>query len=567
MAVIARPRGAVREEAADRFATEKRLAGLNILVAFIALALGGLMGILQVLEYNGIDLYRYLRPVLPGGYYQGLTIHGVLNVLVFTTFYIMGFLTFVTAKALDKPLVSKGLAWFTFWLMLGGLVMAAVPILMNNATVLFTFYPPLKADGFYYLGLTIVVVGTYFLLVNQAMTYMAWRKENPAAKTPLPAFMAIVTMAMWVIATLGIAAEMLFLLIPWSFGLVQGTDVILARTLFWFTGHPIVYFWLLPAYISWYTMVPKLAGGKLFSEPMARVAFVLFLVLSVPIGIHHQYTDPGISQIWKLVHFIFTVGVFFPSLLTFFNVVASLEIAGRARGGRGWLTWIFALPWRKAAFTTQVFAMFLFAFGGAGGVINASYNLNLVVHNTAWISGHFHLTVGSAVALTFMGITYWLVPYITGRKLFSNTLALAQAWTWIIGMTMFSHFMHMLGLLGMPRRTMIGAAPYLNPETAGVAAEWRLLLPMTMIGGLLMGVSALLYYVNMVLTITRGQPEPNQEVPFAAKVSGPEDVPAVLDRFWPWVLGALVLVAINYGPTLFFLITTGRFNIPGMRPW
>lgn len=560
MAVVARPRGAMREQVADRFATEKRLAGLNILVAFIALALGGLMGIFQVLEYNGIDLYAAVKPVLPGGYYQGLTLHGVLNVLVFTTFYIIGFLTFITAKGLDKPLANKGLAWFTFWLMLVGLLMAAVPILLNRATVLFTFYPPLKADGFYYLGLTLVVVGTYFLLVNQVLTYLAWRKENPTAKIPLPAFMAIVTMTMWVLATVGIASEMLFLLIPWSFGLVAGTDVILARTLFWFTGHPIVYFWLLPAYISWYTMVPKLAGGKLFSEPMARVAFVLFLVLSVPIGIHHQYTDPGISQIWKLVHFIFTVGVFFPSLLTFFNVVASLENAGRTRGGQGWLAWIFALPWKEASFTTQVFAMLLFAFGGAGGVINASYNLNLVVHNTAWISGHFHLTVGSAVALTFMGITYWLVPYLTGKKLFSNTLALAASWLWIIGMTLFSHFMHQLGLLGMPRRTMVGAAPYVLPE-------WRLLLPLTMVGGLLMFLSALFYYANMVLTITSGKPEPNQEIPFAEKISGPEDVPAVLDRFWPWVMGAVVLVAINYGPTLYFLVSTGRFNIPGLRPW
>ncbi|MFV9506077.1 MAG: cbb3-type cytochrome c oxidase subunit I [Oscillochloridaceae bacterium umkhey_bin13] len=567
MAAVARPRGAVREQTADRFSTEKRVAGANILVAFIALALGGLMGVLQVLQYNGIDLYRPIRAILPGGYYQGLTLHGVLNVLVFTTFYIIGFLTFVTAKALDKPLVNKGLAWFTFWLMLAGLIMAAIPILMNNATVLFTFYPPLKADGFYYLGLTIVVVGTYFLLVNQVMTYLAWRKENPTAKTPLPAFMSLITMTMWVIATLGIASEMLFLLIPWAFGWVQGTDVILARTLFWFTGHPIVYFWLLPAYISWYTMVPKQAGGKLFSEPMARVSFVLFLVLSIPIGIHHQYTDPGISQIWKLVHFIFTVGVFFPSLLTFFNVVASLENAGRSNGGQGWLAWIFNLPWKNASFTTQVFAMLLFAFGGAGGVINASYNLNLVVHNTAWISGHFHLTVGSAVALTFMGISYWLVPYITGKKLFSNGLGLAAAWTWLIGMVLFSHFMHTLGLLGVPRRTMVGAAPYMQEAIYAGSAEWKMLLPMTLIGGLLMFVSAILYYTNMLLTITIGKPEPNQQIPWAEKISGPEDVPAVLDRFWPWVLGAVILITINYAPTLYFLITTGQFTITGARPW
>ena len=560
MAVVARPRGVVREQTLDRFATEKRLAGLHILVGFIALSIGLLMGLFQVLEYNGVDFYTAVKPVLPGGYYQGLSLHGVLNVLVFTTFYIIGFLTLITAKAFDKPLVSKTMAWFTCWLMLFGLIMTAVPLLMNRATVLFTFYPPLKADGFYYLGLTIIVVSTYFLLINQSLTYLAWRKENPGVKMPLTAFMSIVTMTMWVVATVGIASEMIFLLLPWSFGLVPGTDVILARTLFWFTGHPIVYFWLLPAYISWYGMIPRQAGGKLFSEPMARVSFVLFLVLSAPIGIHHQFTDPGISEIWKFVHFIFTVGVFFPSLLTFFNVIASLEYAGRRRGGKGWLTWIFALPWNEATFTTQVFAMILFAFGGVSGLVNASYNLNLVVHNTAWISGHFHLTVGSAVALTFMGICYWLVPYLSGKKLFSNPLALAQAWSWLLGMAVFSHAMHQLGLLGMPRRTMIGAALYVLPE-------WRLLLPLVLIGGLTMFVSALLFFTNMLLTLSVGKPAPQQEIPFAKAISGPEDVPAVLDRFWPWVTAAVILVTINYGPTLYFLVTTARFNIPGLRPW
>lgn len=561
MAAIAPPRRVAVNQYSDQLDTERRLAGYNILIAFIALAVGGLMGVLQVLEYNGIDLYTPIKPALPGGYYQGLTIHGVLNVLVFTTFYIIGFLTFVTAKAFNRPLASKQVAWATFWVMVVGLLMAAVPLLLNQATVLFTFYPPLKANGFYYLGLTLVVAGTWLLLVNQAMTYMAWRKEHPNERMPLAGFMSIVTMTMWTIATIGIASEMLFLLIPWAFGLVQGTDVILARTLFWFTGHPIVYFWLLPAYISWYTMVPKIAGGKLFSEPMARVAFILFLVLSVPIGIHHQYTDPGISEIWKLVHAIFTVGVFFPSLLTFFNVVASLENSARARGGQGWLVWIFSLPWNDPIFVTQVFAMLLFAFGGIGGLINASYNLNLVVHNTAWISGHFHLTVGSAVALTFMGITYWLVPYLTGRQLWSRRMALGQAWLWIIGMGFFSHFMHTLGLLGMPRRTQIGAATYMQPE-------WEALLPFTLIGGLLMFASAILYYLNLVLTMTSGKPvEEEQQVPFSKAISGPEDVPAMLDRFTPFVVVSLLLVAINYGPTLFELVRTVRLNIPGMSPW
>ena len=545
-----------------RFALEDKLAGYNILVAFIALALGGLFGVFQAWEYSGVNTYPALKTIGIQSYYQGLTLHGVLNVLVFTTFFIMGWLMFMTAHSFKRPFAKPILLWVQFGIMMVGFVMAAIPLLLNQATVMFTFYAPLKANFFFYLGLTLVVVGTWFLLVNQIFTYKAWRAEHKDERTPLAAWMSMVTMAMWTICTIGIAIEMLFLLLPWSAGLTSGTDPILTRTLFWFTGHAIVYFWLLPAYISWYNLMPRQAGGKLFSEPMARVSFILFLILSTPIGVHHQVTDPGISEAWKLVHAIFTFGVFFPSLLTFFNVIASMETGGRARGGEGAIAWIFNLPWKEPSFVTQLLAMLLFAFGGAGGLINASYNLNLVVHNTAWISGHFHLTVGTAVTLTFMGITYWLVPFITKRALWSKKMALVQAWSWFIGMGMFSHFMHTLGLLSMPRRTMIGASPYLQSMP-----EWQALLPYVGIGATIMFVSAILYYVNMIMTIFKGTPDTSTEIPFSKAVSGPSDVPAVLDRWKPWLAMAFLMIVINYIPLLISLVTSSPFNIPGTRTW
>jgi cytochrome c oxidase subunit I len=182
--------------------------------------------------------------------------------------------------------------------------------------------------------LALVVAATWLVALNLYRTYNVWRAKHPDDWTPLGAFTALATFTMWTIASVGIAAEMLFRLLPWSFGWIQGTDALVACTLFWFTGHPIVYFWLLAAYISWYTMVPQQAGGRLFSDPMARASCILFLILSIPVGMHHQYADSGIHRTWKLLHAFLTFAVFFPSLLTFFNVVASLENEARARGGR-----------------------------------------------------------------------------------------------------------------------------------------------------------------------------------------------------------------------------------------
>jgi cytochrome c oxidase subunit 1 len=538
---------------------DARLTAAHLAVAIVALFGGMTTGLFQALEHAGVDLYPRLDPVIRS-YYHGLSLHGVLNVLVWTTFFICGFVPFLAARALDTPLWSLRLGWATWWLMVAGLLLAAAPLVANAATVMFTFYPPLQAHWAFYVGLTLVVAGTWLVLLNLVQTLRAWRSRHPEARTPLAAFMSVATFAMWTIASLGIAAEMLVLLIPWSLGLVGGTDALLARVLFWFTGHPIVYFWLLPAYISWYTLVPRQAGGRLFSDPLARTSFILFLVLSTPLGFHHQYTDPGIHQGWKLVHAFLTFAVFFPSLLTFFNVVASLESGARARGGRGWVAWFGKLPWSDPSVTAQVLAMLLFTFGGIGGLINASYNLNLVVHNTAWIPGHLHLTVGTAVTLSFMGISYWLVPYLAGRGLWSRRLALVQAWLWLAGMVVFSNALHRLGLMGAPRRTMLGAVAY-------APAEWKALLPLVGLGGTVLFLSGILYFLNLALTVWVSRSPAPAFPGFAEPLSGPDHAPVVLDRWRPWLAVAFVLIAVAYGPTLVRLALHTPLASPGLRVW
>ena len=539
-------------------APETRLTGAHLLVANVALLGGIVTGLLQGLEHAGFEFPA--SEYLLRSYYHSVSLHGVLNVLVWTTFFICGFLPFISARAYAMPLASPRLGWLTFWVMLAGLLIAAVPLVGNAATVMFTFYAPLKAHWAFYVGLTLVVVGTWLITLRLALSQRAWRAQHPGERTPLAAFMSLVTMAMWTLASLGLAVSMLFFLIPWSLGLVRGTDVLLTRTLFWFTGHPIVYFWLLPAYISWYTLMPRQAGGRLFSDPMARASFLLFLILSSPLGLHHQVTDPGIHEGWKLFQAFLTFAVFFPSLLTFFNVVASLENAGRARGGTGWFAWFGRLPWGDPSVAAQLLAMLTFTAGGIGGLINASYNVNLVVHNTTYIVGHFHTTVGTAVTLTYMGISYWLVPHLAGRALWSRRMALVQCWIWFVGMLIFSTVLHELGLRGMPRRTMISQAAYFQPE-------WKALLPWVGVGGTLLFISGILYLLNLLLTVTVSR-APAAAVPdFAVATAPAEEGPAVLNRLRPWVVVAVVMVVIAYGPTLARLVATSQLNVPGFRVW
>lgn len=256
-------------------------------------------------------------------------------------------------------------------------------------------------------------------------------------------------------------------------------------------AHPAFY----PAYIVWYTFIPRMLNVRIFSDTLARTVFVLFILFSTPVGFHHQFMDPGIEAGWKYLHTITTYSVFLPSLITAFTVTATMEMGARLRGGDGLFGWIQKLPWKDPLFASIALSMILFAFGGASGAINAGYNLNYVVHNTAWVPGHFHLTVGSAVALTFMGTAYILVPRVFGKKLFSERLASTQIYLWFVGMLLFSFSMMYLGVLGSPRRTY--DVTYSTP----LASQWAPYLLTTAIGGTLLFISILLFLYVIFRTL------------------------------------------------------------------
>lgn len=542
---------------------EKRVTLAFLVTGLVALLVGALLGPLQALNYAGINLYGYF-PFLRS-YYQGLTLHGVLNALVFTTFFISGLLLYLPAREL-KMRPDMNLAWGAYWTMLAGLVLAGAAVVSNTSSVLYTFYPPLQGHPAFYVGLSLVVVSSTAVGFETIRMRARWKRANPGKVTPLVTYMSVATWLMWWLASTGIVVEMIFLLIPWSLGLVGGVDPLLARTLFWWTGHPIVYFWVLPAYISWYVFLPKQAGGELVSDSLARLAFILFLLFSTPVGFHHQFTDPGIPAAWKVIHSLLTAMVGIPSLLTAFTVAASLEIGGRRRGGRGVFGWIPKLPWGDASFTAQVLAMISFIFGGAGGIVLSSFNLNVLLHNTAWIPGHFHITVGTATTLTFFGLTYWLVPHLTRKPLFSNALALAASWFWFVGMMIFALGMHWQGYLAVPRRAQISDLP---PNLAGAYADAALPQLITGVSGVVLLVAVILYFTVLFATLfSRPRLEDDTPaIPYAHVVEiRSEGVMKVLDNLTAWFALACLLVAVAYGPTILNMIFD-QVPIPGLRLW
>ncbi len=529
--------------------TERNLALSHMSVAFIAFLLACIMGVYQVLERSG--LFSSLDS--PSMYFASVSTHGVLMAYVLTTFFIMGFGYYTASTTLKMPVWNPKLAWGGFWLALFGVVLAAIPLLTGLASVLYTFYPPVQAHYLFYLGATLLIVGSWVWCGIMLMMFYQWKKENPDELVPLAMFATAANALLWLWTSAGVAFESLFLIIPWSLGWVDTIDPGLARTLFSWTLHPIVYFWLIPAYTAFYVFVPKQAGSFLFSEEAARAAFLVLVVFSLPIGFHHLYMDPEQAKGWKMLHGIGTFVVTIPTFLTGFTVIASLEIAGRLRGGKGLLGWIGSLQWTNTMVLSVILSLLMLIFGGFGGLVNASYAMNAMVHNTAWVPGHFHLIFAGTTVIMYFAIAYYLWPILTKKPLISNNMALVQLWTWFIGICILTTPWHVLGLLGQPRR--ISSVVYNNLLTL----SWQPYELAMIFGGLIMmGSGGLFVYV-----LYKTQFNPSAEVfegsvEYAEPLHKPTDLPEYLNDFKLWNKVIAVLMAVSFGiPILqFFFMDT-----------
>jgi len=476
---------------------------------------------------------------------------------VFPTLIAMGYGYLVTEAALGRPLIGHRWAWAGLALVAVGTVMAIVPVALGRSSVLYTFYPPMIGSPFYYIGVVLVVAGSWIWVGLMSANLYAWKRQNPGVPVPFPMFATVAGAYLWGWTAVGAALELLFLIIPVALGLRSTIDAGLSRVLYSWTLHAIVYFWLMPTYIAFYTIVPRAIGGRLFSDQMGRIAFILFLVVAMPIGIHHLFEDPEVGSGFKFLHSVFTALVALPTFLTVFTICASVEIAGRLRGGKGMLGWIAVLPWDNPVMLGTALSFVMLGLGGAGGLINMSYQLNSTIHNTQWVTGHFHLIFGGAIVIMYFIIAYDVWPHLTGRALDSLSLMRIQLWLWFIGMMVLTLPWHYVGILGMPRR--MAFYDYTDPAIAA-QAPWVIV---SVIGGVILLISAILFFI----VLARGQMAPHVEPEayrFSVAIHPPRRLPVALNGFALW-LGLMVgLTVVNYGFTVANLLATPGTAVPAV---
>jgi len=539
---------------APAYESNARKLGLaNMWVGFGAFAAAIPMGLYQVAERSNLFPAAESREV----YYASVSTHGVLMAYVLTTFFIMGFGYFAGLHALKQDVWSKSFSWLGFIVALVGTLLAGVPLLFGKASVMYTFYPPEMAETGFYIGAALLFVGSWFWCIDMIVAMMQWRKANPGMAVPLVMFGTTINAVLWLWTSMGATLEVLLQILPMQFGWVDTIDPGLARTFFSWTLHAIVYFWLFPAYIAMYTIMPREAGGKLFSDELARVAFVMLFIFSVPIGFHHLYMDPQQAAGWKLLHMFGTFMVAVPTFITGFTILATLELSGRLRGGKGLLGWIMKIRWDNPMTLATMLAMLMLTAGGFGGVINASYSMNALIHNTQWITGHFHLIFGGTSVIMYFAVAYWAWPRMTGRKLASTKLANWQLWLWFWGMLVTTMPWHVLGLLGQPRR--VDTLPY----GAELNAMWDPYEVVMLAGAVMLTVSAIMFIVVLVRSHFSEKLPAVPEVVFATAVHQPLKVHKLLNSlaFWNWAMLVYMLASYGY-PLAQFMFIDAPQTIP-----
>src|SRR5699024_6805805 len=213
---------------------DRRIILTFIGFAFVAILLGTVAGFIQMMQRSGwIDLPNWLT------YYQLLTFHGVSLALVFTTFFIMGFLYSGVAKTLGgkMPKATRTLSWLGFYSMAIETIISSILCFTIERSVLFTFYEPMQASGWFYLGLALLIVGSWIVCTGIFVAYVRWRKANRGKPSPLFTYMTVATIILWLHASLAVAISVVVLYILWSFDCVTRIDVFFTRIIFLFFFH------------------------------------------------------------------------------------------------------------------------------------------------------------------------------------------------------------------------------------------------------------------------------------------------------------------------------------------
>jgi len=475
----------------------KRIGSLYIVYALIFLGVGGVEASLM-----RIQLSRPLNDfVSPQTFNRLFTMHGTTMIFFVAMPIMFGFTNYLVPLMIGaRDMAFPRLNAFSFWLTAcGGLLLHYSLVggygLYGAGTapdVGWWAYAPLTAKTFSpghstdYWTLSVLVsgFGSIGTAVNLIATIISLRCPGMTlAKMPLLAWLGL-TMASLVILAIGpLTAAQIMLLVDRYLGghffdTQAGGSAVIWMHFFWVFGHPEVYVLVLPAYAFISEIVPVFSRKAIFGYPVMVAATLAIGFISCSVWAHHMFSV-GMSAGSNVFFTITTMAIAVPTGIKIFNWLATIW------GGKIYF---------KAPMLFAIGFLFQFLIAGLTGVMLASAALTWQLAGSYFVVAHFHyVIVGGILFAVFAAFYYWF-PKATGR-MYSETLAKWHFWLFVVGFHLTFDFMHVPGLLGMPRRIY-------TYEPGRGWAVWNVIVS---IGALFQAAAILVFVVNLVRSYLRGR--------------------------------------------------------------
>ncbi|HWQ37972.1 MAG TPA: cbb3-type cytochrome c oxidase subunit I [Burkholderiales bacterium] len=441
----------------------------HAVAAVVWLLIGGVLALLVTLTR-----WPAVRLLAADQFYMTLTAHGIDMLIFWIIFFEIAVLYFCSSTLLRSRLATPRIAWLGFALMLIGSIVTNVAVFQGASSVMMTSYAPMPAQPHFYLGLILFAVGALIGCFVFLGTLVVARAERTyEGSIPLVTFGAL-TAAIIAIFTIASGAIILIPTFLWSVGYISHIDPLMYKTVWWAFGHSSQQINVSAHVAVWYAIAAIVFGAKPMSEKVSRSAFLLYILFLQLASAHHVLVDPGISSEWKVFNTSYAMYLaVLASMVHGLTVPGSIEVAQRQKGyNRGLFEWIRKAPWGNPVFSGMFISLLGFGFlGGISGVMMGTEQLNIIIHNTVYVPGHFHATVVVGTTLAFMSLTYFLIPVLFRRQMILPGLAKWQPYIFGIGMALVALFLMGAGTLGVSRRhwdmAFTGAVmPYEYPGTA-----------------------------------------------------------------------------------------------------
>jgi cytochrome c oxidase subunit 1 len=464
-----------------------------IITALVMLALAGILAAVMRMQLSQPDNDL----VSPARYNEIFTMHGTTMMFLFAVPVMQGMQLYLTPLMVGTRNVAfPRLIAFSYFMYLGGACLLWFAFILNVGPDVGWFaYVPLSGPQ-YGIGkrpdvwaqmITFTEVAGLAVAASLIVTILKQRAPGMTlARMPLFVWTTLVVslMVMFALPSVALASGMLLsdrLVGTNFFNPAERGDALLWQHLFWFFGHPEVYIIFLPATGFLSEIVPTFSRRSIFGYPAVVLSVVATGILSFGLWVHHMFAT-GLPRVGYSFFTSASMSVSIPTGIQIFCWIATV-----------WL----GRPIFKVPMLYFVGFIFTFVIGGLSGVIIAAVPLDLQLHDTYFIVAHLHyVLIGGAVFPLLGAITYWY-PKFTGRMM-SETLGKVAFWMIFLGFQLAFFPMHIAGLLGMPRRV------YTYP--AGMGLELPNLL--SSIGGFVVAGAVLVFVINMVLSLRRGQIAP-----------------------------------------------------------